>query len=427
MILLKKEEELVLTREGFFTRVKKRPWHRFQNAYDKKSARLLVFHTFCHPLKNPLCEPYLKLVYEKTKDFAYRALEALETLIDLEEKKVLVAVIHNYEKITLAQLRILRLMKKAAKRKQSALVYEAKKALEQGKNPIRPSHGASGSYYMPGTNLTITGVFKPFDEEIGAPNNPRKIGLRGAIGKRAGHFQTRVGEGILREIAAYEIDKALSLSLVPYTTCVSFSHAHFFDNGEGHHLQTVKKKIGSFQEFRAGFFHIYEISQKALEGITLDQLQRVVILDILLGNQDRNASNLLTNGKELVAIDHGFSLSPALIQTALLKDFRDLPQMQLPFLPFIQAKITHLNLDKLLWKLKKRAFIDESSLERFQERLALLKAAMKEGVSVNEILRLMHPKFLVYLLGYQATLEQRASSLIRMYKSRRSHKNKVSF
>ncbi len=416
MILQKKEEKLILSSKGVFLRSKKRSWPYFQNKKHEKEARLKVFTTFCHPLKNPIYKPYLRLVLQKTNHFAQRALEAIELQIGHEEKKDLQAIIQGYEKATIYQLRLISLMERVVKRRHHPLVDEAKKALEEGKTPVRPSHGASGSYFMPGIAHTITGLFKPYDEEIGAPNNPRKISLRGVLGKKSRYFQIAVGEGALREMAAFEIDRALKLSIVPYTTCVDFEHPLFFDNAEGMHLQASKKKIGSFQQFRAGFYHIYEVSERALEGITLDALQRVVILDILLGNQDRNGSNLLTNGHEVVAIDHGYSLSPSLLRVPLLRKFRNLPQMQQPFLPFLQEKVQNFPIEKLLWKLRKKAFIDESSLERFQERLALLLACIDARLSVNLILDLMHPRYLKHLYGLKNTLNNRAKMIISWFK-----------
>ncbi len=422
MILQKKGEELILSNKGLFLRVKKRPWPYFQNRKHKKEARLKVFTTFCHPLKNPLYKPYLLLVLQKTQSFAERALEAIKSQIDLEEKKSLRAIIQGYEKATIYQIHLISLMEKIIKQRHKPLVNEAKQALKEGKAPVRPSHGASGSYFMPGVSRTITGVFKPYDEEIGAPNNPRRIDFRGYLGQKSGHFQTAVGEGVLREVAAFEIDKALNLSLVPYTTCVDFEHPLFFNNAEGSHLQASKKKIGSFQQFHAGFYHIYEISQKALEGITLDTLQRVVILDILLGNQDRNGSNLLTNGRELVAIDHGFSLSASLVRVPLLRSFRNLPQMRQPFLPFLQEKIQSLDCEKLIWKLRKKVFIDERALDRMQERLAMLKACINASLPIYLLLDMMHPRYLGYLYDRKSTLDKKAKLLVSWFQMHRQHK-----
>lgn len=376
---------------------------------------LLVFSRFCHPIKNPLNRQFLKLVRVKTVALAEKALEA----VPVEDRTVLEKIVRQYERVTLYQERLLRLIERAGRRGYRKIVNDAKRALAAGKAPVRPSHGCSGAYYMPGVAVTVAGVFKPFDEEIGAPNNPRQFQMRGPLGQRAGHFNTCVGEGLFREMAAYEIDQMLGLGIVPYTTCTSFEHKHFYENREGHARQECKKKIGSFQEFKAGYYHIYEVNEKGLEGLPLDQLQRVVILDCLLGNQDRNIGNLLTNGKEVVAIDHGYSLAPGLIKTPLLRSLMKLPQMQLPFSPYLAKKLEALDVDKLSHRLRKKCFIDERALGRMRERLALVKAAMAHGLSVKDIVMMMHPRFLCVLYEAHRGLRKRAQVLARIMYTKR--------
>ena len=407
MILLREDEKLVLTRRGFFMRTRRR--FVWQKAHYQAALRI-VFSSFCHPIKNPLHRPTLKKVREKTVRLAYRALSSLPILE--EEREVLELMIKTYEKASLFQDRLLFQAEKMAHRKQRSLVLDALAALKTGKSFLKPVHGCSGTYFAPGLTRTITGVFKPFDEEIGGPNNPKKKYFRRCFGQRLTGYSTVVGEGLFKEIAAYLIDRSLKLNVVPFTTCVLFESSFFYDNAGGHIMKKSQQKIGSFQEYRAGYYHIYEISKKNLEAIPLDQVQRIALLDLLIGNQDRNAGNLLTNGRELVAIDHGYSLSPSLLQKPLLGTFKEMPQLELPFLPLLEGKINSLSVPKLRGLLKKRCFIDERALDRLEERMALIRQAVAQGLSVKEMIELMHPRYLMPLYNRKKTLAQVAERII---------------
>lgn len=419
MARLQPHETLTINSQGEMERVRKRFWHKERGGRTRQLMRYYIFSHFCHPLKNPSDRAFLRLVRHKTVSFATRALAGIEPRIDLEEYKRLSTIISSYEKISLMQERILKRVMKITSWKKRGAVLDALAGLKSGKEPIRPSHGASGAYFMPGVKLTVAGVFKPFDEEIGGPNNPKHLKYRGPLGKVAGYYKTIVGESLFREIAAYEIDRKLKLGLVPPTTTAAFEHSAFYDNFEGNCLKSCKKKYGSFQEYRAGFYHIYEISAQGLESISLDGLQRMVILDILIGNLDRNISNLLTNGRDLVAIDHGFCLSPSPLRGPLLRPFYILPQLQQPFLPFLRKKVEELNIDTLMGYLHKHCYIDHAALERLHERFHVLKAAMAAGLSVRMTLHLLQPRFMRLVIGYKKTLPGRAKHLACKYASPR--------
>lgn len=417
MAHLRPHEILTINSKGQMERVKKRFWRKEMGVRERQMIRYHVFSHFCHPLKNPLDRTFLRLVHVKTVSFAKRALAGIEPHIDLEEHKRLSKIILSYDKISLMQERILKRVTKITAWKKRGAVLDALAGLKSGKDPIRPSHSASGAYFMPGVNLTVAGVFKPFDEEIGGPNNPKHLKYRGPLGKVAGYYKTVVGESLFREIAAYEIDRKLGLGIVPPTTAAVFEHSLFYDNFEGSCLQARKKKYGSFQEYRAGFYHIYEISEKGLESISLDGLQRMVILDILIGNLDRNISNLLTNGHDLVAIDHGFCLSPSPLRGLLLRSFYILPQLQQPFLPFLRKKVEELNIETLMGYLRKHCYINQAALDRMHERLEVLKASMRQGLSVRMTLHLLQPRFMRLVIGYKKTLPGRAKHLVTKYAS----------
>jgi len=85
--------------------------------------------------------------------------------------------------------------------------------------------GTSGVYLFMNGNNEIQGIFKPFDEEPFAPNNPK-----GYVGKL---HQTGFRKGILsgecaeREVAAYLLDEK-EYHGVPPTSFVEITHPIFY-------------------------------------------------------------------------------------------------------------------------------------------------------------------------------------------------------
>ena len=74
----------------------------------------------------------------------------------------------------------------------------------------------------------VVGLFKPFDEEIYAPNNPLGPDFRSPLGDRTGHVGIRVGEAVHREVAAFCVDAFFGFGIVPKTYYASFIHPAFF-------------------------------------------------------------------------------------------------------------------------------------------------------------------------------------------------------
>ncbi|KAG0456504.1 hypothetical protein HPP92_024292 [Vanilla planifolia] len=85
------------------------------------------------------------------------------------------------------------------------LIGSALAGLEKGNPPVMSSEGTGGAYFMQDIlGQEFVAVFKPIDEEPMAKNNPRGLPLSmDGIGLKKG---TRVGEGALREVAAYLLD-----------------------------------------------------------------------------------------------------------------------------------------------------------------------------------------------------------------------------
>lgn len=100
-----------------------------------------------------------------------------------------------------------------------------------------------------------------------------------------------------REVAAYRVDQILGTNLVPETV-----------------YRTIDKVKGSLQRFVSGALPDYEYRRTAnARSLTLDELHRFTVLDVLIGNADRHRGNymrVVADGRP-VAIDHGYAFPAA--------------------------------------------------------------------------------------------------------------------
>lgn len=123
------------------------------------------------------------------------------------------------------------------------MINEVKKSFASNINPQLTENGTSGTYllknmarvnivYFPLVkliiNLNYKAIFKPFDEEPYADNNPKGYpGKLGSPGFRAG---IRSGESASREVAAYLLDRK-GFHNVPETIFAEIRH-HYFSKSE---------------------------------------------------------------------------------------------------------------------------------------------------------------------------------------------------
>lgn len=198
------------------------------------------------------------------------------------------------------------------------LVRSTSAGLEKGNLPIMSSEGSGGAYFMQDAlGHNYIAVFKPTDEEPRAENNPRGLPLSmDGEGLKRG---TRVGQGAIREVAAYILDHPVSGSRlsdeagfagVPPTVMV-----RCFNNGfhhpENHGYVVKKSKIGSLQMFVKNNGSCEDMGPRMFP---VEEVHKISVLDIRLANADRHAGNILVCKDEeegrflLVPIDHGYCL-----------------------------------------------------------------------------------------------------------------------
>lgn len=238
--------------------------------------------------------------------------------------------------------------------------------LEKGNFPVRSSEGSGGAYFMQDPLGQYIAVFKPIDEEPMAVNNPQGLPLTSdGEGLKRG---TRVGEGALREVAAYILDHPrrgrrsfssdeIGFSGVPPTVMIRCLHKSF-NHPKGYEYVRKNIKIGSLQMFVKNCGSCEDLGPRAFP---VEEVHKISVLDIRLANADRHAGNILVckAGSEsqiiLVPIDHGYCL-PEKVSVHFLLFMLD----RYSFIPLECSIIFWLHF--LLWK----AFIRlDSMLEYF--------------------------------------------------------------
>ncbi|GFY81836.1 phosphatidylinositol 4-kinase gamma-like protein [Actinidia rufa] len=217
--------------------------------------------------------------------------------------------------------------------------------LDRGNQPIRSSEGSGGAYFMQDLfGQVYMSVFKPIDEEPMAVNNPRGLPLStDGEGMKKG---TRVGEGALREVAAYLLDHPRSgprsfsnedkgFAGVPPTVMIKCLHRGF-NYPDGYECASKNIKIGSLQMFMKNCGSCEDMGPAAFP---VDEIHKISVLDIRLANADRHAGNILVQrdgeGGEivLIPIDHGYCLPN---------------NVSLPFFSFLQYMLFRIVYDAIL-------------------------------------------------------------------------------
>ncbi|KAL7214111.1 hypothetical protein ACSBR1_026511 [Camellia fascicularis] len=196
--------------------------------------------------------------------------------------------------------------------------------LESSNQPIRSSEGSGGAYFMQDAfGQEYISVFKPIDEEPMAVNNPRGLPL--SIDGEGLKKRTRVGEGALREVAAYLLDhprsgphllKDTGFAGVPPTVMVKCLYQGF-NFPEGYEYASKNIKIGSLQMFMKNCGSCEDMGPRAFP---VDEVHKISVLDIWLANADRHAGNILVQRDSdgqivLIPIDHGYCLPENIVHS----------------------------------------------------------------------------------------------------------------
>lgn len=216
--------------------------------------------------------------------------------------------------------------------------------LAVGKQPIRSSEGMGGTYFMQdGSGDKYVAIFKPIDEEPLAANNPQRLPLSSnGEGLKRG---TRVGEGALREVAAYLLDHPRSGPRVESSNASEIGFAGVqptvmvrcldgaFNHPEGFECSEEFVKIGSLQIFVKNHGSCEDMGPR---DFPVEEVHKIGVFDMRTANADRHAGNILMHregGEEgrvvLIPIDHGYCL-PENFEDCTF-DWLYWPQVRQPF------------------------------------------------------------------------------------------------
>ncbi|GAB4826220.1 Phosphatidylinositol 4-kinase gamma 4 [Ancistrocladus abbreviatus] len=214
--------------------------------------------------------------------------------------------------------------------------------LARGNQPVRSSEGTGGAYFMQDSSgQEYVSVFKPVDEEPMAVNNPKGLPLsKDGEGLKKG---TQVGEGALREVAAYILDHPRSgprilhceekgFAGVPPTAMIKCLHEGFY-HSNGYEGSPMNMKIGSLQMYVRNCGSCEDMGPGAFP---VEEVHKISVLDIRLANADRHGGNILVARDDegrlvLVPIDHGYCL-PKKFEDCTF-DWLYWPQAQTPYSP----------------------------------------------------------------------------------------------
>lgn len=290
-------------------------------------------------------------------------------------------------------------------------IEQARAGLMQGRAPALAPAGTGGTYFLCSTDGSKVAVFKPVDEEPLAINNPRgHIGPTTTCeGLRKG---TVVGEGAIREVAAYLLDHD-NFSGVPPTT---FAH---IDGGREGCDEKVAPKRGSLQQFVQCSGDCEEIGTAAFH---IEEVHKITVLDIRMANTDRNGGNILVRewppeekharGKyELVPIDHGYTLPHTLQDVSFEWEFWH--QANEPYSETTRAYIAALDAEADLLKLAASGIdLPAECRLNFKVCTMLLKMGASSGLSPASIASVITRKHMQQMSSLEkilATAEQTVS------------------
>jgi phosphatidylinositol 4-kinase type 2 len=206
------------------------------------------------------------------------------------------------------------------------VVKQAERAIEGAVLPVRIAAGSSGSYFVRNLEGKTIGVFKPKDEEPYGRFNPKwtKWLQKTLCPCCFGRSCLVPNQGYLSEAGASLIDTKLQLNIVPKTRVVRLAANSFNYPGYQRHIIAAKReinqsvgrhmhgrqvfqqkglppKVGSFQLFVENYVDA-DVFIKQLEQNTLSdemitkfqrQFERLVVLDYIIRNTDRNIGNWL--------------------------------------------------------------------------------------------------------------------------------------
>lgn len=236
----------------------------------------------------------------------------------------------------------------------------------------------------------LVSVFKPIDEEPNAVNNPQGLPVSSdGEGLKRG---TRVGEGALREVAAYILDhprsgphiltgEVMGFAGVPPTVMVQCLHEGF-NHPDGYEGTAKNIKTGSLQMFMDNNGSCEDMGPRAFP---VEEVHKISVLDIRMANADRHSGNILISKDEegqtvLIPIDHGYCLPESFEDCTF--DWLYWPQAHQPYSADTVNYIKSLNAEEDIKLLKFYGWdISPKCARTLRISTMLLKKGVKRGLT----------------------------------------------
>jgi len=244
--------------------------------------------------------------------------------------------------------------------------FETQANLGLQQNPlVLCPEGVGGTYFLLNQDGEKLGVFKPIDEEPGAPGNPKKLVTKPLLPP---------GGGAIREVAAFALDKGWAG--VPPTYLAN-------------NIETrIGTKSGSVQKFMTNDGDSTSVGSSTF---VIDDVHRIGILDIRLVNMDRNGENILIkhagDHHHLIPIDHAYIL-PEKINGDCFFEWMHWSQAKMPFSQQTLDYIAKIELEADASVLRDLG-IPEESIQTMLISSLFLKHCARIGKNLFEIAVLM--------------------------------------
>lgn len=400
-------------------------WFKIKNilmlgALQNRVEKVVYFTyvTLTLELNNPFTHRVLLDFLEKKHAFLKRLLTRMQTINDKRwDQSMIYLHLKTYQHSSLLQAYVIEQMHRAcAHAKESVIIRKVKQGIKKGIHPLLVTAGMSGSYWMRGQDRAVLGLFKPFDEEIHAPNNPVGPKYQGAMGLRKTRLGCVVGQAAHHEVGAFIVDAYFGFGIVPRTYYACFTHHTFFLTRENRlsSRRIAKTKFGSFQEYAAGFVPLHDLAKQEKEAIALEEFQLLSVLDVIIGNTDRNIGNILVSENAIAAIDHGLCF-PDRIDELGYWYWNYFSQADHPLVASLVDLLECFPFAELALKLNKKCFISLDALHRMRERVVLFREGVRAGLCLRDLEPLMYPKYLYPLVERETTLQEYAKEQVDSY------------
>lgn len=235
----------------------------------------------------------------------------------------------------------------------ASIIWEIKRALEAGQEPLRLSGGTGEVFVMKDRRGAPLAIFKP---SISAKDDM-----------------------LTREFTAYLLDHN-HFAGVPPIVMATFSHSLF---GEG--------RRGTCQLFVAeGKSALEHFHNPSALPLSPQSIRRIAQLDLRLLNGDRHTTNMLVDGPNFaVPIDHQLVLPHT--YTGVHLGWRHLPQSKTPFTDEEKGYIAAIDIAKDYQLVVQECGFQKGAGRLYTMATTLLQVGSVENLTPYEIAEFLHP------------------------------------